>query len=212
MTYTEDLALTQIIFTRYILTICLVLGIIGSFFNLIVFCRKKLRSSSCSVYFIATSIFNLLVILFGISPVLIASYLRSDPTLHSSALCKAKSYTTHIFLMMSRSSVALACVDRFALCSRNVRIRSLSQRHIAIVLVIIASILWLIIPVHMIVYIDIQVPGERCGGSGIYLIIYGVYAAVVTAIPLIIMILFSYLTIQNVRHSRASNSSSSNKY
>ena len=129
----EDLALTQAILTRYILTICLILGIIGCFCNFIVFCGKKLRSNPCSVYFIATSIFNLLVIIFGITPVLLASYLPSDPASYSSTFCKAKSYTTHAFLMMSRSSVALACVDRFALCSRNARIRSLSQRHIAIV-------------------------------------------------------------------------------
>jgi hypothetical protein len=203
MTFIEDLALTQFIFTRYILTICFILGIIGCFFNLIVFCQKKLRSNSCSVYFIATSIFNLLVIICGITPTLLASYLSDDLTSYSSTFCKARSYTVHIFLMMSRSSVALACVDRFALCSHNVRIRSLSQRRVAILLVIIISILWLIIPIHLIIYIDIQEPSGRCGGAGIYLIIYSVYAAIVTSIPLVIMILFSYWTIQNLRYVRA---------
>jgi len=203
MTLSEDLALTQVILTRYILVICLILGIIGSLFNFIVFGRKKLRSNSCSVYFISTSIFNLLVILFGITPVLLTSYLPNEPALSSSIFCKFRAYTTHIFLMMSRSSVALACVDRFALCSRNFHIRRFSQSHIAIILVIIISIVWLIIPIHIIIYNDIQMPGKRCGASGTYLIIYSVYAAIVTSIPLIIMIIFSFWAVQSLRYTRA---------
>jgi type II secretory pathway component PulF len=104
--------------------------------------------------------------------------------------------------MISRSTVALACVDRFALCSRHVRIRRLNQRHIAIKLVIIVSILWMIVPIHVIIFTNIQMPGERCGDSGIYLIIYSVYAAIVTSIPLAIMITFSFLAVRNLQHSR----------
>ena len=78
--------------------------------------------------------------------------------LSPSAFCKTRTYTTHIFLTMSRSSVALACIDRFALCSPNVYIRRLNQRRKAIILVIAASVLWLIVPIHVIIYNDIQVP------------------------------------------------------
>jgi hypothetical protein len=202
MTFIEDLALTEVIFTRYILVICLILGIIGSLFNLIIFGQKKLRSNSCSVYFIATSIFNLLVILCDITPILLISYLPNEPALNSSIFCKTRSYITHSFLMMSRSSVALACIDRFALCSRNVHIRRLNQRHIAIILVIIISILWLIIPIHMIVYNNIQIPDGRCGASGIYLIIFSAYIAIVTSIPLAIMIIFSFWAIQSLQYTR----------
>ncbi|CAF0774906.1 unnamed protein product [Rotaria sordida] len=201
MTLTEDLVLTQAILTRYILAICMVLGIIGSLFDLIVFCQKKFRSNSCSVYFIATSIFNLLVILCGIIPALLASYQNYDIALYSSTFCKARGYIIHVLLMMSRSSVALACIDRFALCSRNAHIRRLNQYNIAILLVIIICILWLILPIHVLIYIDIQMPGRRCGGSGTYLIVYSIYAAIVTSIPLFIMIIFSFLAIQNLRLS-----------
>jgi hypothetical protein len=53
----------------------------------------------------------------------------------------------------------------------------------------------------MIIYIDIQMPGARCGASGIYLNIYSAYAAIVTSIPILTMILFSYWSIQSVRYS-----------
>ncbi|CAF3932254.1 unnamed protein product, partial [Rotaria sordida] len=201
MTLTEDLVLTQAILTRYILAICMVLGIIGSLFDLIIFCQKKFRSNSCSVYFIATSIFNLLVILCGIIPALLTSYQNYDIALYSSTFCKARAYIIHVLLMMSRSSVALACIDRFALCSRNAHIRRLNQYNIAILLVIIICILWLTLPIHVLIYIDIQMAGRRCGGSGTYLIVYSIYAAIVTSIPLFIMIICSFLAIQNLRLS-----------
>lgn len=203
MTLIETLSLIQTILTRYILVLCLLFGIIGSVFNLLVFCQKKLRSNSCSVYFISTSIFNVLVILTGIIPALLISYRPNDPNLNSPAFCKTRAYVIHVFLMMARSSVALACVDRFALCSPNVHIRRLNQRRIAIVLVIIECILWIVLPIHIIIYVNIQMPGERCGASGLYSIIYSIYAAIVTAIPLIVMLLFSFWAIQNLRHSHA---------
>lgn len=203
MGLTEDLAMIQVILTRYILVICGILGILGSLFNLIIFTQKKLRTNSCSVYFISTSIFNLLVIIFGITPVLLMSYLPDNSALNSSIFCKFRTYTTHTLLMLSRSSVALACIDRFALSSRSVHIRRLNQFHIAIKLIIIISILWLIIPIHTIIYIDIQMPGYRCGAVGIYLSIYSAYASIVTTIPLIIMIIFSCIAVQSIRCARA---------
>ncbi|CAF1301770.1 unnamed protein product [Rotaria sp. Silwood1] len=195
----ESLDLTEVILTRCILAICMILGIIGCLFNLMIFCQKKFRSNSCSVHFITTSIFNLLVILCGIIPELLASYQNYDIALYSSTFCKAKSYIIHVFLMISRSSVALACIDRFALCSPNANIRRLNQRHISILLVIMACVLWLIVPIHVLVYVDIQIPNRRCGGSSTYLIIYSIYAAIVTSIPLVIMIIYSFLAVRNVQ-------------
>lgn len=195
----EDLASIQAILTRYVLTICMGLGIIGSLLNLTVFSQRKFQSNSCSVYFMATSIFNLLVILCGITPELLTYYGSYDLTSYSPAFCKAKSYLVHAFLMMSRSSVTLACIDRFALCSRTVRIRRLNQRSIAILLSVIACIIWLILPIHILFYVDIQIPRRTCTGAGVYLIIYSTYTAIVTLIPLILMIIFSIFVIKSLK-------------
>ena len=203
MALADDLSFIQLIFSRYILSICFLLGFIGNLLNIAVFCRKHLRTNSCSIYFISTSIFNFLVIFFGIIPTIYTSYSSYDYSSYSSAYCKFRSYIVHVLLMISRSSVALACIDRFALCSPNVHIRALNQRHIAIRLVIGACCLWLLIPCHIIILADIQMPERRCGAGGIYSIIYGIYAAIVTAIPLIIMIVFSSLATRNLRHIRA---------
>jgi len=203
MALAGELTLIQLILSSYILPICCIMGIIGSLLNIAVFYQRHLRTNSCSVYFISTSIFNFLVIMFGVIPTMFTAYLSFDYASYSTSYCKFRGYIVHAVLMMSRSSVALACIDRFALCSSNVRIRALSQHRMAIRLVFVISILWLLIPTHMIVEINVQNPPPRCGASGIYSIIYSVYTAIVTAIPLTIMVVFSTLASQHLKRSRA---------
>ncbi len=203
MTLTQDLSSIQTVLTLYILPICFIFGVIGNFLNMIVFYQKHLRKNSCSVYFISTSVFNLLVMFFGILPIVLPSYLSYDYASYSISYCKSRSYIVHVLLMMSRSSVALASIDRFALCTPNIHLRFLNQYHIAIRLMILVCFLWLVIPIHMLVEVGIQMPGKRCGAGGIYSIIYGIYSAIVTTIPLLIMVIFSSLAIRDLRHVRS---------
>ena len=197
MSLTTTLALVQTALTRYVLPICLAFGFIGNLLNTIVFWQKHLRKNSCSVYFISTSVFNFLVLCFGMIPNLYSSYSSYDLALYSIAYCKFRSYMVHVLLMISRFSVALASIDRFALCSENVHIRSFSQHHRAMKAMFLACILWILIPSHILIFMNIY--GQRCGANGTYLLIYSIYAAVVTIIPLLIMVIFSSLAIQGLR-------------
>ena len=214
MTLSDDLEFTQRSLTRYLLTIFWILGVVGNLFNLAVFCQKHLRSNACAVYFLSTSGLNFLLLLVGLMPVILASFMSYDPASYSSTYCKFRSYIVHILLMMSRSSVALACLDRFVLCSRHVRIRALGQRTIAIRMLAAACVIWLLIPVHLLVKVDIQMPGRRCGAAGTYSIIYTVYASTVTILPLVMMIVFTTLAIRSLQVARLrvhpSTSSSNN--
>ena len=203
MSLAEELNAVQSSLTRYVLPVCLIFGIIGNLLNIIVFYQKHLRKNSCSVFFISTSIFNILVMLCGIIPIILSSYLSFDYASYSIPYCKFRSYIVHVLLMMSRFSVALASIDRFAACSPNVHIRFFNQYHIAIRSVIILMLVWLLIPSHMLVHVTIQMPTRRCGGAGIYSTIYGIYSAIVTAIPLFIMVIFSSLAIQDLQHVRS---------
>ncbi|CAF0763209.1 unnamed protein product [Adineta ricciae] len=201
MTLISDLSFIQNILTRYVLTVCYALGILGSILNLLVFSQKKFRKNSCSIYFIATSIFSLLAILFGMTSVIIDSYLPDNASKYSITFCKMKAYLIHVFLMLSRSSVALACVDRFALCSQNIFLRNLCQRRIALILILVICVLWIIIPIHVIIYANIQ-SASRCGTAGVYQIVYSIYTTIATSAPLIIMIIFSIWAIQNIHQSQ----------
>jgi hypothetical protein len=54
----------------------------------------------------------------------------------------------------------MACIDRCISCSTSARIRRFSSIIIARKIVVIIIILWLILPMHMIIFSDIQPPGN----------------------------------------------------
>jgi hypothetical protein len=194
----DRLAATQVILTRYILLVCFILGIFGNICNICIFIQKKLRVNSCSIYFIAASFINFLIIIFGITPTISASYI-ADPTLYFPWACKLKLYGLHSLLMMSRSYILLACIDQYTFCSPNAGLRRFSRRQIALKLVCAVPFIWLIVPIHMLIFVDIQKPSDRCGTSGVYSIIYSIYSFVCALLPLILMVIFSSMVFYNLR-------------
>jgi hypothetical protein len=54
----------------------------------------------------------------------------------------------------------MACIDRCISCSKSARIRRFSSILIARKIVVIIIIIWLIFPMHMIIFSDIQPPGN----------------------------------------------------
>lgn len=192
------LTTTQLVLTRYILPICLILGIFGNIFNICIFIQKNLRQNSCSIYFIAASSVNILIIIFGVIPTISASY-RTDPSLYLSWACKLKLYGLHSLLMMSRIYIVMACINQYVFCSSSVRLRQFSRPQIAFKLLPTVPIIWLIVPIHMLVFVDVQISYVRCGTSGTYSFIYSIYSFICSSIPLILMILFSLLAFYNLR-------------
>ncbi|CAF1138980.1 unnamed protein product [Adineta steineri] len=195
---TDVVAVTQLILSRYILPICLILGIFGNICNICIFIQKKLRSKPCAIYFIAASFINLLIIIFGIIPTIVASYII-DPILYLSWACKLKLYGLHSLLMMSRSYIVLACIDQYIFCSSDIHVRLFSRRQIALKLIFIVPIIWILIPLHILIFVDVHIPYVRCGPSNVYSLIYSIYSFVFTSLPLILMVVFSLLTFYNIR-------------
>lgn len=193
----------QLILTNYVLTIVAVFGIVGNLLNTIIFCQKHFRKNSCSVYFISTSIVNLFIICFAVIPTIYASYSSYDLQSYSVVYCKFRSYFLQSAIMISRFSVALASIDRYALCSSNIRIRSFNKHAKAVKAMIIITCVWLILPSHILAGTNIYMPGRRCGANGLYVVIYTIYGAVVTVIPLVIMLVFSILAARNLRRVRS---------
>jgi hypothetical protein len=199
-TIEEVLGTAQVVLTRYILPICFLLGLFGNICNIGIFIQKPLRSNSCSIYFIAASFVNIFIINFGIIPTISASY-EIEPALYLSWACKLKLYGLHSLLMMSRTFIVLACIDQFAFSSPSVRLRQFSHCQIAFKLLPIVPAIWLIIPIHMLVFVDVQVLNIRCGTSGTYSLVYSIYSFVFSSLPLILMIIFSSWAFYNLRQA-----------
>lgn len=106
--------------TRYSQPALIVFGTVGAVLNQILFVyRKPLRKSSCSLYFRALSINDLLVIYTVILPLWLSNQFGIDPSRNHDWYCRLKTYTTDSLYTFSPYLVVLACFDR--LCTSSTR-------------------------------------------------------------------------------------------
>jgi hypothetical protein len=183
--------------TQYLMSIFLGLGVLGNLINIYVFTRKNFIRNSCCMYLLAASTANLINVIWGIGPSLY-TLTNVDPSTYSFMYCKLRLYTIHTTLMIGRAFIVFACVDRYALCSESVRLRSLREPKITI-RVIIATILVLpLLTIHIAILENFN--GTSCFMSGAYVLIYGLYSTMAAGIlPPLLMTIFSVLTIRH-RH------------
>ncbi|CAF1354659.1 unnamed protein product [Didymodactylos carnosus] len=103
--------------------------------------------------------------------------------------------------MLSRYYIVLACIDRFALTSTNVKYRQFSQTKVAYYLIPITALVWFIIPMHIVIFQTIDI--NRCTQVGFYLLFFSIYTVIfATIIPPLSMILFILLIFNNLKQIR----------
>ncbi|CAF2857827.1 unnamed protein product [Rotaria sp. Silwood2] len=198
----SSLAIIQQNVARYGLSTLLVLGNVGNIFTIFILSRSvKQKVNSCSLYLLSASISNWIVI----NTALISNIIgvdHIDPQHTSNIICKIRWSGTHALLMLSRSFMIAACIDRWALCSRNATIRSFSRPHQAIRLIIILIIVWTIIPIHMVIFFN-NTSGRCIATPGVYALFYAIYSLfIIGIIPLLLMIVFSMRAWHNLRLAR----------
>jgi len=184
--------------TLYGMSTYLILGNFGNLFNIIIFCQRSHRNNSCSLYLLVASIMNIFIINFGVLPTIYSLY-YINPEIYSIIYCKLRLYFLHSTLMISRSMIVLACIDRFAVCSTSKRIHSFCKPKIAISLIILMSIAWPMIASHILVLLTIK--SGRCGVYGNYSLIYSIYSVFFAGfLSPTLMIIFGFLTIRSLHH------------
>ncbi|UJR26953.1 hypothetical protein I4U23_008260 [Adineta vaga] len=187
----------------YGIPVQLVFGNIGNLFTVLVLRQTlKQRINSCALYLFCASIANWLVI----DTVLISTYYGIDhiePIHTSNVLCKLRWYAGHVLFMGSRNFMIVACIDRWAVCSQNVKIRMLCRPKIAYRLTTILIISTLLMPVHLLIFFDNNTSGQ-CSINLAYNLAYTIFAMIAIGIlPPFLMILFTYLAHYNLRRIRS---------
>lgn len=190
------LAIIQQNLTRYGMSSYLTLGNIGNVVNIIIFCQKQHRRNSCSLYLLTASFINIFIINYGMIPTLY-SLDHPNPELYSMIFCKLRLYFLHSALMISRSMVVLACIDRFALSSSSERLRLFCQPKVAFHTIIGILMAWPILALHIPILLRLE--SGRCTTFGLYSVIYSSYSFLVAGIlPPTLMIIFGFKTIRNL--------------
>ncbi|CAF0858391.1 unnamed protein product [Adineta ricciae] len=196
------LADIQASLTRYGMSTYLVFGNFGNIINVFVFYRKEYRKNSCSRYLLIASFINIFIINYGMIPTLY-SLDHPNPELYLLAFCKLRLYLLHSALMISRSLVVFACLDRCALSCTSLYIRSYCQVKVAVRVIACVIITWPIISLHIPILLTIQ--SGRCSTFGTYSFVYSIYSFLVAGtLPPILMIIFGLKTMRNLRliHNR----------
>lgn len=152
--YIATLNIIQDNIVRYGYFILFVTGNIGCILNILVFTQRNYRKNSCSSYILANTFTNIIII----NTIMFLRFLNGfniDPTKTSSFFCKFRLYMAQSTTILSRTYILLACIDRWALTSRNIRRRAFVQMKIAKILSSSSIIIWCLMALHIPFYQDI---------------------------------------------------------
>ena len=187
---------------RYFGIVVFVFGCIGNILNILVLSRRPIRSSSCALLFLASSIANLIAILVGLTSRILAGW-NLDPTERILALCKLRILITFPARTVAFWLIMLAAVDRWLLSNARVRYRELSSVRNAkcgIVLIVLFSFLVFIQAPICYETASINAPLHCYSKSPpCRLSVDLTYGLVTICFPIIIMNIFSLKTLLTIR-------------
>ncbi|UJR34337.1 hypothetical protein I4U23_021740 [Adineta vaga] len=184
---------------RYGMSLYFGLGLLGNIFSCIMFTRKPYRPTASSVYLLSLSVCSIMYLIWSLFPYLY-SLDHIDPQKQSIPYCKIRFYGTHLLGQSIRYSIVLACIDRFFSTRTSIRLRSFSSVSIAKKLVLIMIFGWLIIGIHILIFMDIR--SNTCGMFDTYKLFYAAYQITfISVVPPVLMSIFSILTIRSL-HQR----------
>jgi hypothetical protein len=185
-----------------------IFGTIGNILNIFVLSQRTLRYNPCAWLFYVSSIFNLISIVSGLSTRILSS-LNFDITDRIEFLCQLRAFTLLTSRTIAYWLIMLAIFDRWLLSCINVHYRRLSKLKNAkqgMMIIIIISIIIYSLIFYCYEPNLINTP-LKCYSKTIKcrILTDQIYTFVTILIPLILMILFGFLTISNVRkmHYRA---------
>jgi len=129
----------------------------------------------------------------------IYAFHNSDPLITILAFCKLRYYIIQSTSMMYRWNLSAACFDRYALSSAKARLRNFSTVHIARRISISIVCLWIVLPIHTLIFHTIK--SGLCGPF--YSSATALYHSIFTTIngciiPILLMTIFILLTYRNL--------------
>jgi hypothetical protein len=136
-------------------------------------------------------------------PLDVAPFIRSlqyaNPYTTNVVFCKMRTYLIQSTTMMYRWCLVAACFDRCVLTSTNARLRELAKVRIAYRVIIVIAIIWLILPVHTLVFFNVK--GGKCFplDSIIVSLYHSIYTIMTGSIlPVSIMIICAVIIHRNL--------------
>ncbi|CAF3480583.1 unnamed protein product [Rotaria socialis] len=158
-------------FLRYAGTLTVILGFIGNSLSILVFSRKSLRSRSCSIYFLALSVSDI-VVLVGYTLENLLWYGFGIQLLSSAFMCKSVIFLFYASTDISNYFLTLAAIDRFVLTSHGSANHHFCRESTAKLLIAIVAILFSLINCHFLYGFHVDKDGVCFPRNGTYSLFY----------------------------------------
>jgi hypothetical protein len=183
-----------------------VTGTVGNGMNIFIFSSvRTYRTTPYTFYFLIGSICNILYILINLTIRVITTMYGIDLTTISVTWCKMHSFGIGLFGLTSFTCSCLATIDQYLVTSRNASLRRYSNIKLAHLIVFIVIIIWSLHGIPIFIFYDILPITKTCDSTNtiysLYIFIYLV--AYMFIIPILIMVIFGYLTYRNISLTRA---------
>ena len=180
--------------------ILLVVGDFGNILIIIIFHGHKYNA--CSLYLVSSAMANIFYLTVGgLIRIFASSY--STWSLQALIMCKLSYYIPGFFGQVTKTLLVCACIDRYMITSKSVRLRAFSTLKRAKYVTAIVYIAWAIIPIHLLIWATIS--NGQCTRIGWYVTFQAFYTVFCIAfLPAIIVFIFGFLTYRNMKqlHSR----------
>ncbi len=189
----------QLQILRYEQPVVYFLGNLGNVANILIFGRHELRKNVCSWYFICLSVVHLLLLNTFCLSLIIVNSTGNNVFQYIMSLCKIRAYFFELSLLLSRYFLCLISIDRWMVTSPKASIRQHSSTRVSRWLIIIGIIFCTIFSSHAA--IGYQTGPIDCTppfGSS-YELFFSIESIITSMTPMLIMSVFSFLTILNVR-------------
>jgi hypothetical protein len=196
------------IVTRSLFLTIFAVGMCGNILNIVVFVRKKFHANSCSIYFIAYSLNNLLNLTIGLFLWSLTMGFDWHYEYKSLTYCKIRRYFTHANFLLSSCLLTMASINRCArvrqaqLTFHMHRYKQLCQRRTSYILTLLTVLFCLIINLHIPFLFVIE--QKQCyARSGISRIFFDIFFLIFYAIcPPLLMIAVNIITLKQIRSIR----------
>jgi hypothetical protein len=182
-----------------------VFGIVGNILNILILSQRPLRSNTCVIIFLASSIAGIITILSGI-PDRILSHWDADISDTVRWVCKLRIFVTFTSRLVTFWMITLATIDRWIVSSTNPNFRQLSSIKNVLRSIFVITLFSIIINCPAIYCYETKVDDTplRCFNRGQQCRVANdlTFAIVTILLPLTIIAIFGSMTILKIRSSR----------
>jgi hypothetical protein len=187
--------------------VLLTVGSISCILNLMVFAKNTLRKNPCTTCFVAINIINFLYLYLGLLFVILAAGYDIDPSASNVNFCRFRFYNAPVLSNCESSFLILASIDRTLITSSNAGTRKYSTHRLVYISAICIILFWSLYDAHAWVFTEIVQLGPDsffCDYQpGTYSTIMAYNTLIINgAIPLLLIMIFGFWTLKNVRQVR----------